>query len=710
MCQEGESRACEEPPCKMQQRLQAIHFQPVTAAAIAEVTPYFNLRADETCDATFVSTYLWKNYYQPQYAVAEGRAVLFYAQENGRYFWVVPRCSEADLPEYFMLLECYNRYILGQDTLYMEYVDALALERLALDPRKYDVYLHTPDLSDYLYRGEELRRLSGRKYHKKKNHINAFLKEYEGRFEYRTLTPTAEERAEIECFLSEWNQAHSDDMGMHLFAEQKGIIEALCVSGALGIRMGAVYIDGKMAAFSLGSYHQCLDMAIIHVEKADSRIRGLYPYINQQFLLHSFPTAAIINREDDMGLWGLKKAKESYHPCGRARKYMLMSRVETRGLWERVFPEDSPQFLDYYYEKKLPDTRVLARRNEAGECIAMLHLNAFRLAVRQYCIDTYYVVAVATAPEWRGRGLMKQLFAEAFDIASACPFLFLTAVDERIYTRLGFAVTDCALLPERFLPERGAADEAAALGQIKAGGAGAAMEAQCLDMPFQEQDAEEAAQMINRTLAGDYDIYIMRDAAYMKRLEAERACEGGALRILKENGVIAGYYQLLPDGSGTMQMIEAVCATEAARRKLPDCPQYSEHIAVMMRITNVLQLLSYFVPENTGGEAWNVALCIEGDELIPNNNGCYIYDGESGSWKKTINYEEETVTNGIICVKMNVGSLARWLLGGTPLVRLAAEAPQAVCVFADAVTGTAKAIQTAERLKPLKGIFIHELV
>lgn len=703
MCQTGENGNLADMSGETKRRLQAIQFQPVTAAAIAKVAPYFNLRADETCDATFVSTYLWKNYYQPQYAVVEERAVLFYAQENGRYFWVVPRCSEADLPEYFALLECYNREILGQDILYMEYVDTRALERLALDTRKYDIYLHTPDLSDYLYRGEDLRQLPGRKYHKKKNHINAFLREYAGRFEYRTLTPVSEERAEIEAFLQEWNQGHSDDMELHLFAEQKGIIEALAVGGLLGIRMGAVYIDGKMKAFSLGSYHPCLDMAIIHVEKADGSIRGLYPYMNQQFLLHEFPAAALVNREDDMGLLGLKKAKESYYPCGRARKYMLMSRVDTRKLWERVFPEDSPQFLDYYYEKKLPDTRVLARRNGAGDCIAMLHLNAFRLALRQHDVDTYYVVAVATAPEQRGRGLMKQLFAEAFGMAAECPFLFLTAVDEAIYTKLGFAVTDSSLLPERFLPPHGCQPEHRLPAETAA-----PLERECVDLPFQEQDAEAAAQMINRTLAGDYDVYILRDAAYLKRLEAERACEGGQLRIIKENGEITGYYQTLPDENGGRLLIEAVCATEAARRALPPWPQYSEHIAVMMRITNVLQLLSYFVPEGVAEEAWNVALWVEQDELIPDNNGCYIYDRQIGAWKKTINYAEQTVTNGVICVKMNVIGYARWLLGGTPLAQLAAE--EAGCVLDTAGAGTDNAIKTAERLKPLKGIFIHELV
>ena len=63
------------------------------------------------------------------------------------------------------------------------------------------------------------------------------------------------------------------------------------------------------------------DTAYIHVEKANPEIRGLYPFINQQFLIHCFPTAKWVNREDDMGLEGLRKAKMSYNPAFMAKKY-----------------------------------------------------------------------------------------------------------------------------------------------------------------------------------------------------------------------------------------------------------------------------------------------------------------------------------------------------------------------------------------------------
>ena len=64
-------------------------------------------------------------------------------------------------------------------------------------------------------------------------------------------------------------------------------------------------------------------MAIIHIEKANPEMRGLYQLINQRFLMEAFPEAEIVNREDDLGIPGLRKAKESYDPIGYARKFRV---------------------------------------------------------------------------------------------------------------------------------------------------------------------------------------------------------------------------------------------------------------------------------------------------------------------------------------------------------------------------------------------------
>ena len=103
----------------------------------------------------------------------------------------------------------------------------------------------------------------------------------------------------------------------------EGIHEILNNCSVFDVRMGGIYVDDKLEAFSIGSINPMEKMAIIHIEKANPEIRGLYQYINQQFLIHEFPDAEIVNREDDLGLPGLRRAKESYDPIGFARKYRI---------------------------------------------------------------------------------------------------------------------------------------------------------------------------------------------------------------------------------------------------------------------------------------------------------------------------------------------------------------------------------------------------
>ena len=109
----------------------------------------------------------------------------------------------------------------------------------------------------------------------------------------------------------------------HLDYEVEGIHRVLKNCSMLNVRMGGIYVDDRMEAFSIGSYNAREKMAIIHIEKANPDMRGLYQLINQQFLIHAFPDAEIVNREDDMGLPGLRKAKESYNPMGYAKKFRI---------------------------------------------------------------------------------------------------------------------------------------------------------------------------------------------------------------------------------------------------------------------------------------------------------------------------------------------------------------------------------------------------
>ena len=88
------------------------------------------------------------------------------------------------------------------------------------------------------------------------------------------------------------------------------------------LKIAGIFIDGKLEAFTMGEYINP-NMALIHIEKANPMIRGLYPYINKQFLVNEFSDVEFVNREEDLGIEGLRKAKLSYHPVKFIEKYTV---------------------------------------------------------------------------------------------------------------------------------------------------------------------------------------------------------------------------------------------------------------------------------------------------------------------------------------------------------------------------------------------------
>ena len=148
---------------------------------------------------------------------------------------------------------------------------------------------------------------------------------YEGRYEFKFLSKKDE--PEILAFLEDWKK-HKSDTEEHEFidSEAVGIKYILEHEEVFDYKIGAVYVDNKLEAFTIGNYESREDMVYIPVEKANPEIRGLYPYICSQFLIEAFPEAGKENREDDMGLEGLRKSKLSYNPIYMVEKYTIIQK------------------------------------------------------------------------------------------------------------------------------------------------------------------------------------------------------------------------------------------------------------------------------------------------------------------------------------------------------------------------------------------------
>ena len=170
---------------------------------------------------------------------------------------------------------------------------------------------------DYVYLAQDLINLSGRKFHRKKNHLNAFKKEYPDA-KYLPLTeeiiPKCREQLNI------WYEAHKRDDNSYISYEQAAIHEIFDNFSAFKLKGGAILLNDKIVAFTFGEKLNS-DTAVIHVEKADSNIRGIYAAINQNFVEHEWSDVIYINREEDMGIEGLRRAKSSYRPIKMVEKF-----------------------------------------------------------------------------------------------------------------------------------------------------------------------------------------------------------------------------------------------------------------------------------------------------------------------------------------------------------------------------------------------------
>ncbi|MDR1135761.1 MAG: phosphatidylglycerol lysyltransferase domain-containing protein [Clostridiales Family XIII bacterium] len=174
---------------------------------------------------------------------------------------------------------------------------------------------------DYVYNTQDLIELKGREYHPKKNHLNYFLNNY--KYEYEVMNSgMAEEAME---FIREFNERknltdpHEREL---LLMEEKAMQDVFLNIETVGYLTGVIRIDGKIEALSIGG-RLGKKTVTVHIEKANTEYRGLYQVINNEFCKHVAKNVKRINREEDMGIPGLRKAKLSYKPSMLVEKYTV---------------------------------------------------------------------------------------------------------------------------------------------------------------------------------------------------------------------------------------------------------------------------------------------------------------------------------------------------------------------------------------------------
>ncbi len=259
----------------------------------------------EVCELHFGNIFLWRHYEQPRLTFIHSNLCFLCAPPSEPPFFLPP---------------------IGELRIEETIATCLTLApRISRVPEEFVLKFGgrfkcqpDPDNFDYVYRSEDLILLRGKKYDGKRNRIHKFEKTH--RFRYLRLSP--ERRAECLELLSKWIREKAETNGKITEVWQKVIEGALEYSSPLGLRGGGIEIDGRIAGFSIGSRLNA-DTAVIHVEVTDPEIDGLSQLMNREFCKHEWSGFRFINREQDNGDPGLRRAKLSYHPHHMVKKYNI---------------------------------------------------------------------------------------------------------------------------------------------------------------------------------------------------------------------------------------------------------------------------------------------------------------------------------------------------------------------------------------------------
>ena len=292
-----------------------IIFQEITLEDKKLFDEYFSQKRFETSESTFANLFMWRNCYKVEWALIED--ILTLKPNIKDEIFIVPVIGN-DTSRLGSFLDIAIKYFEEQNLpLGFRGVTKEALE--LIEKAKPNTFAFTEDRNvfDYMYSAESLIELKGRKFSRKRNHIKNFKKTYP-HYQYKDLTEDLIPEA-IE-FIKEWCRKKGCEDDVSLLCERDATIEALTNFEVLGFTGGTIIIDGKIEAITFGEALNN-DTVIVHVEKGNRDINGIYPVINQEYLVHNWQNMTYVNREEDLGVPELRKAKEAYYPLRLVEKY-----------------------------------------------------------------------------------------------------------------------------------------------------------------------------------------------------------------------------------------------------------------------------------------------------------------------------------------------------------------------------------------------------
>ena len=432
----------------------SLDFHPLSLADRSLVWKYTENAGRRNCDLSFANLYAWRMLYRTEVAEWGGFLVFrFYA--DGHLAYLMP-VGEGDWCAILQALKedacrlSHPLLLLGVCEDLMPQVEECMGEDCRVNANR--------DHADYIYLRESLAALSGKKLQAKRNHVNRFKALYP---DYRYEELTDEWVPACLDLTRRWVESRQDEAEKRaVAAEAEAIQRALAHREELDLRGGVLLVGEQIAAFTYGA-PICRDTFDVCVEKADVEFEGAYTVINKEFVSRLPEQYKYVNREEDLGVEGLRKAKLSYQPEMLLMKYSVWSsctvkaeieecgltpelhliKWQTRALWSLCFG-DTEEFMKLYFTRKYTPERNSCLVRD-GRVVAALQRLPYRMMFGGGVVPVAYVSGVCTQPECRGKGLMTELMGQAHRkmYADGCLFSLLIPADEGLfafYHRFGY--------------------------------------------------------------------------------------------------------------------------------------------------------------------------------------------------------------------------------------------------------------------------------
>lgn len=273
------------------------------------------------CEMSPANTVLWAKHYNTQIAFYQGNLIFKSVFQNGICSYSCNLQDASNPKEIFDAL-----LTLAKEAKQSFHLHSLMEQEVDMINEWYPeqfIFEAYRDNSDYIYLQEKLASLSGKKLHSKRNHIHRFEENYPD-WQYESITD--ENEADCVRMAMKWCMKNckneEEDIEYDKIDESKLVVYAIRHRDEFGMIGGALRVNGKIAAITLGE-QLTEDTFVVHFEKAFSEMQGAYPMINREFAKNELGNYYYVNREEDLGLEGLRKAKLSYRPEIILDKYSL---------------------------------------------------------------------------------------------------------------------------------------------------------------------------------------------------------------------------------------------------------------------------------------------------------------------------------------------------------------------------------------------------